>query len=264
MFDQRQPDEINLEYSEIARTLIFWAYADFYLSGGLGLNELLWNLMVMSACYAYIVAMILISPKLSLPKKVSRKILHAMIGNLPLIMPFFTASIYPFLVAFPFIVVTLLATPYSPIKLGERLSGLSSLTEEGHHNGLVLYAISYSTLAFFFGVKPYIVAAGIFPMAYGDSLAAILGEYWGRHKYKLFEKKSLEGSFGMFLGSFFSLTLAFIYFSWIYGLTLNPLVPAFTIACLVTVVEAISPKGLDNVAVPLAGAATFLLLSGGV
>jgi len=228
------------------------------------LDELLWNLIVMVGCYAYIVALILVSPRLRLPGKVSRKVLHSMIGNLPLIMPFFTASIYPFLVASPFIVVTLLATPNSPIKLGEKMKGLSSLTEEGHHWGLVLYAISYSTLALLFGVRPYVVAAGIFPMAYGDSLAAIFGEYWGWHKYRVFETKSFEGSLGMFLGSFVSLTLAFLYFGIFYTFAFNPLVPAFAIACLVTVVEGVCPRGLDNIAVPLVGAATFLLLTGGI
>jgi phytol kinase len=228
------------------------------------LDELLWNLTVMAGCYAYIVALIVISPRLRLPGKVSRKVLHAMIGNLPLIMPFFTASIYPFLVASPFILVTLLATPSSPIKLGEKMKGLSSLTEEGHHWGLVLYAISYSALALLFGVKPYIVAAGIFPMAYGDSLAAVFGEYYGKHKYRVFETKSIEGSLGMFLGSFVSLTLAFLYFGLLYPFTFNPLVPAFAIACLAAVVEGVSPKGLDNVAVPLVGAATFLILTGGI
>ena len=227
------------------------------------MDELLWNLTVMACCYVYIVALIIVSPRLRLPGKVSRKVLHAMIGNLPLIMPFFTASIYPFLVASPFILVTLLATPSSPIKLGEKMRGLSSLTEEGHHWGLVLYAISYSVLALLFGTKPYIVAAGIFPMAYGDSLAAVFGEYWGKHKYRIFETKSLEGSLGMFLGSFVSLTLAFLYFGLLYTFSFHPLVPAFAIAFLVTIVEGISPKGLDNVAVPLVGAVTFLILTGG-
>ncbi len=228
------------------------------------MDEFTWNLAVMGGCYAYILVLIVVSPRLSLPGKVSRKVLHAMIGNLPLIMPFFTASIYPFLVASPFILVTLLAIPNSPMKLGEKMKGLSNLTEEGHHWGLVLYAISYSVLAYFFGVKPYIVAAGIFPMAYGDSLAAIFGEYFGRHKYRVFETKSIEGSLGMFLGSFVSLTLAFFYFGLFYSFTFNPLVPALAIACLVSVVEGASPKGLDNVAVPLVGAATFILLTGGV
>lgn len=228
------------------------------------MDELLWNLAVMGGCYAYIVALIVVSPRLGLPGRVSRKVLHAMIGNLPLVMPFFTSNIYPFLVASPFIVVTLLATPGGPLRLGERMRGLSSLTEEGHHWGLVLYAISYSVLAYLFGVRSYIVAAGIFPMAYGDSLAAVFGERWGRHKYRVFETKSLEGSLGMFVGSLVSLTAAFTYFGLLFPLTFNPLVPSLVIACLVTVVEGVCPRGLDNVAVPLVGAATFLVMTGGV
>jgi len=226
------------------------------------LDELLWNLSVMACCYAYIVALIVVSPRLKLPGKVNRKVLHAMIGNLPLIMPFFTDNIYPFLVACPFILVTLLATSSSPIKLGDKMKGLSSLTDEGHQWGLVLYAISYSALALIFGVKSYIVAAGIFPMAYGDSLAAIFGENWGKHKYRIFETKSFEGSLGMFLGSFVSLTLAFLYFGLLFPLTFNSFVPAFAIAALVTVVEGVCPRGLDNIAVPLVGAVTFLLITG--
>ncbi len=141
---------------------------------------------------------------------------------------------------------------------------MSNLTEEGHHWGLILYAISYSALAYLFGVKPYIVAAGIIPMAYDDSLAALFGERFGRHKYRVFETKSLEGSIDMFMGSFVSLTLAFLFFGLLYPFGFNPVVPAFVIACLVTVVEGMVPKGLDNVAVPFVGAVTFILLTGGV
>jgi dolichol kinase len=237
--------------------------AEWYRSVA-GLDVLLWNLTVMAGCYAYIVALILVSPRLKLPGKVNRKVLHAMIGNLPLIMPFFTSNIYPFLVASPFILVTVLATPSSPLKLGEKMKGLSSLTDEGHQWGLVLYAISYTALAYLFGTQSYVVAAGIFPMAYGDSLAALFGERWGRHKYRVFETKSLEGSLGMFLGSSVSLTLAFLYFGLLFPLTFNPLVPAIAIASLATVVEGVCPRGLDNIAVPLVGAATFLLMTGGM
>lgn len=203
--------------------------------------------------------MILISERLPFSKWINRKFLHAMIGNLPFIMPFFTASIYPFLVAFPFILVTFLATPYSPVKLPGRLG---ALTEEGHSMGLVMYALSYSTLAWFFGSKPYIVAAGILPMAYGDSTAAILGTKFGAHRYKITESKSIEGSAGMFLGSFLSILVALLYFSHFYVFSFpNPIYPAIVIAVLTTIIEAAMPRGLDNIAVPLIGAGTFILLN---
>jgi phytol kinase len=230
------------------------------------MTELQTNLAVMVACYLYIVAVILIAGYLKrgvLDPKTSRKFLHSMIGNLPLIMPFFTQSIFPFLVASPFILVTFLATPYSPFPwLTEKLSSLSDLTEEGHHTGLVLYAISYTALAYLFGTQPYIAAAGIFPMAYGDSLAALIGMRYGKTKLG---NKSLEGCAGMFFGSLISLLLGMAYFSSIYSFTLiDQIIPSLLVAIVVTVAEFFSPSGLDNIAVPALGALTFILAGGGV
>ena len=228
------------------------------------MTDLQANLMVMAACYLYIVSVIVIAGYLqrgTLSPKGSRKFLHAMIGNLPLIMPYFTQSIYPVLVASPFILVTFLATPYSPVPIGEKLSALSDITEEGHHTGLMLYAISYTVLAYFYGTRPYIVAAGIYPMAYGDSAAALVGMRYGRTRIGY---KSLEGSAGMFLGSLISLLIGLAYFSGIYGFSLgDQLVPVLICSFVATVVELISPSGLDNIAVPILGALTFLYAGGG-
>ena len=228
------------------------------------MEDLTQNLLVMIVCYGYIIATIIISGILPLPRNISRKFLHAMIGNLPFIMPFFTNPIFPFLVAAPFIIVTFLATPYSPIKIADKLGKLGDLTEEGHSLGLVMYAVSYAALAYLFGVKPYVVAAGILPMAYGDSSAALLGLYYGKHKYKFIETKSIEGSLGMFLGSFLSISASIAYFGMFYTFNFtNFLIPITIISLLVTVVEAISPKGIDNIAVPAVGAISFILLNGG-
>jgi dolichol kinase len=188
-----------------------------------------------------------------------------MIGNLPLMMPFFTDRVYPFLVASPFILVTLLVTPYSPLPgLTRRLGGLAEITEEGHHTGLVLYALSYSILAWLYGVEPYIVAAGIFPMAYGDSSAALIGERFGAHRYRVFEAKSVEGSLGMLAGSLISLLVGMLYFSLIYGFSFAAqIVPCLVVAAVTTVAEAVSPRSIDNLSVPLLGALTFIVMGGG-
>jgi hypothetical protein len=53
-----------------------------------------------------------------------RKFLHAMIGNLPFVIPFFTSNVYPVLVAAPFIVVTFFASPYTPLRsVGKMVKG---------------------------------------------------------------------------------------------------------------------------------------------
>ncbi len=112
------------------------------------------NVLLMLLCYGYIVVVIFVSGRLEKPfnisRKSSRKFLHAMIGNLPFAIPFFTIGIFPFLVAAPFILVTFLASPYTPLKsISRRLKGLSAISEEGHPFGLVFYAISYAVLRCF-------------------------------------------------------------------------------------------------------------------
>lgn len=224
------------------------------------------NLIVMGACYLYIVSIIILSGSMKRSNIVdpmtSRKFLHAMIGNLPLIMPYFTEAIYTALVASPFIIVTFLATPYSPFPgLLDKMGSLGELTEEGHSTGLVMYALSYTLLALLYGTRPYIVAAGIFPMAYGDSIAALIGSRYGATKFKVFEEKSLQGSIGMFLGSLTSLSLGMVYFSGTYGFGF-PLLPIIATVVVTTILEAISPIGIDNILVPLVGAYTFLATGG--
>ncbi len=227
------------------------------------------NVFLMLLCYLYILLMIVVSSKMSyvlhISKKISRKFLHAVIGNLPFVIPFFTASIYPALVAAPFILVTFIATPVSPFKgINKKLGGLANLTEEGHHLGLFFYAISYTVLALFFGSQPHIIAAGILPMAYGDSAAHLVGEKYGKTTYKLAASKSIEGSAAMFAVSFFTVILGIAYFSLLYGFPFLGLVaPAVGVASITTLVEAFSPRGLDNLTVPTCGALAFLLLTGG-
>jgi phytol kinase len=231
-------------------------------------GDLLRDCVLMVLCYGYIVSLILVSgvmgAHLNVSRKVSRKFLHAMIGNLPFVIPFFSLRIAPFLIAAPFIAVTYVASPYSPfVGLRNRLSRLSDLTEEGHHLGLILYAFSYTLLALLFPTSPWVIAAGVLPMAYGDSVAALVGERHGRTKYGFTSGKSLEGSLAMFAASLISLAVCMLFYSYLYGFTLaEKIVPALTVAVVVTVVECVSPKGFDNLTVPLLGALTFMLADG--
>jgi dolichol kinase len=227
-----------------------------------------WNLLLMLLCYGYVVLIIAISGRLTgilhVSPKVSRKFLHAMIGNLVFVIPFFTSDIYPAFVAAPFVPLTFLASPYSPIK-NPRMAGLGKITEEGHPLGLVFYAISYTILAFFFASRPSVVAAGILPMAYGDSSASLVGEKYGRTRNSLISKKTLEGASAMFAGSFFSLGAALLFFSTLLSFPAIPTIArVFGVVTLVTFIEFVSPKGFDNLTVPFLGAIGYWLLTGSI
>jgi len=232
-------------------------------------EEIFLNILLMLLCYVYILILILVSSKmdrlLNISRKSSRKFLHIMIGNLPFVIPFFTVNMFPTLIAASFILVTFLASPYSPFdSIGRRLKGLADITEEGHQLGLVFYAISYTFLALFFTPKPYVIAAGILPMAYGDAAASMVGEKYGRRKYKLVAEKSLEGSAAMFLVTFASFSASLAFFSVLYPLSpIDKILPALAVATVATLVEGFSPMGFDNLTVPAFSVLTFLMYGGG-
>ena len=236
-------------------------------------DQIFANLALLLACYGYIILVILVSGKISglfqVSPKSARKFLHVMIGNLPFVIPFFSYNSFPlnfpFFVAAPFILVTLLASPHSPSKhVSEKLRGLSNLTEKGHSLGLFFYAVSYTILAAVFSYQPQVIAAGILPMAYGDASAALIGEKYGKRRYRILASKSLEGSMTMFMVSFVSLVISLPFFSDSYYFVYNDAI--FTSLCVASaavIVENISPLGSDNLTVPILSSLTLLILRGG-
>jgi phytol kinase len=222
----------------------------------------------MIMCYAYIFAIIVASrtteKRFHSSKGVSRKFLHIMIGNLVFVIPFFTVAVFPALVAAPFIILTLLASPSSLVKtLGKKMKRLADITEEGHQLGLVYYAISYTCLALLFPTRPYVIAAGVIPMAYGDGLASVVGKRWGKREYKLAAEKSLEGSAAMFLFSLVGLVCGLAFFSVFYHFAVFSKTEAVLAAAVVaTAAEGLSPMGFDNLTVPALSVLVFLLCGG--
>ena len=224
------------------------------------------DLMLILLSYGYVLALIAISGRLErvlgLSWGSSRKFLHAMIGNLVLVIPFFRGQLAPVLIAAPFILVTFLASPFTPIPgLRAMLGSLAELTEEGHHLGLILYSISFTLLVVLFPTRPDVVIAGVLPMAYGDSSAAIVGRRMG--KRETLNGKTLEGSVAMFAVSLISLILGLAFISSFQSFTLaQRFAPSVAAALVCSVVEVLSPRGSDNIAVPLLGALTFFLVQG--
>lgn len=204
--------------------------------------------------YVYVALLILISEKLlkNYPN-ISRKFLHIMVGNILFILPLFTSrEVITFLAAAPFILLTFLISPYSPLKIKNRVSSA------GHGFGLVYYAISWTVLAFFFYDQPWIIAVGIAAMSYGDGMASLVGERIGKHKYNLTgDTKSLEGSLAMFLVLILALGVVLGYYN---VLPSNYLI-IVAVALVATLFEGLTPKGLDNLTACFSAVATYLLLT---
>ncbi len=205
--------------------------------------------------YGYVAILLLISEKvLSNHPQLSRKFLHIMVGNILFILPLFnTWWVITFLAAAPFIPLTYLMSPYSPLK-----SIRDKISSSGHGLGLVYYAISWTILALLFFDKPWIIAVGIAAMSYGDGVASLVGQRFGKRNYNVLgDKKTYEGSIAMFLTLIITLTIVLIY----YGVLPSNLLIIAVVALVATVLEGITPKGLDNMTSCFGAVAAYLIMT---
>lgn len=185
-------------------------------------------------------------------KEASRKFIHIALGNWWLIAMYFFNNIW--FAIFPpatFVIINYISYKKDVIKVMER--------EENEKEGLgtVYYALALLIMVIVtFGIinKPLIGLVSIFVMAYGDGFAAIIGKKVKSKKYKVFDtEKSIAGSATMFIISFI---IVAIYL----GATHSPLWILKSLICsfILTLIEAVSVKGTDNITVPIACLAMLL------
>ena len=203
--------------------------------------------------FVYLGIVLLIAMRLEKqPYELSRKFVHIMATNWWLIASIafkspWLASIVPLFFVF-FNIVTFFAGWLPAV----------NRQIDGRNFGTIYYALStlfLTYVSFQPGSSLMIGGVGLLVMGYGDGLAGLVGRKWGRHPFQLFQaKKSLEGSLTMFITSFAVLV---VYLTYMTGSA--ALLPCFVIALISTLVEAISPWGLDNILVPLIAAFAYFI-----
>ena len=196
--------------------------------------------------YIYVAILLIVTEKfLDKYPETGRKFLHIMVGNVAFLLPIFvTREIMAFVAAAPFIFLTFLMSPHTPIK---SLRGKTSAA--GHGMGLVYYTITWAILAYLFFDDMVVIAIGIFAMSYGDGFASIIGLKFGKRKYSIFgEKKSYIGSMAMLVFTFLMMIIALLFYE--ITITISILITLLFIAFVAAVAEGITPKGLDNFTVP--------------
>ena len=131
---------------------------------------------------------------------------------------------------------------------------LPSINSVGRKSlGTLFYAISIGILAAcFWSHSPQYTIVGILVMAWGDGMAAIIGQRFGKHPYQLLTiTKSWEGSFAMAITSFIVTTSILLL---IQGNIWQTWLTSLIVALLATALEAVSQLGIDNLTVPLGSA----------
>ncbi len=99
----------------------------------------------------------------------------------------------------------------------------------------------------------YYAMAGIMAMTWGDAFSTIIGKRFGKHSYPFgaggAHKRTIEGSLAGFVFTFIAVAITLGILS---PLSLPLILIAALIAAVVgTLLEAISPRGTDNLTVPI-------------
>ncbi len=150
-------------------------------------------------------------------------------------------------------VVTLLSYKF-PILPGINSIGRQSL-------GTFFYAVSIGLLiAWFWPMQqPHYAVLGVLVMTWGDGLAALVGQRFGRHPYQIWGmNKSWEGSLTLALVSYIVSSLIFL---GVQGNVWQTWVISLAVAIVATSLEAFSKFGIDNLTVPLGSAAVGFVLN---
>ncbi|MEH2275902.1 MAG: diacylglycerol/polyprenol kinase family protein [Nostoc sp.] len=139
------------------------------------------------------------------------------------------------------------------------LPGINSVGRQSL--GTFFYSVSFGILVawFWYLQQPQYAALGILVMTWGDGFAALIGQRFGTHKYKVFgTEKSWEGSLTMMLVSYVVSSLILVGTQ---GNSWQTWVVSLLVAVIATALEAFSFLGIDNLTVPLGSAALAFFLS---
>ena len=202
------------------------------------------NFLGIIVSYIFI-AIIIVSAKFFVKdnSEASRKYIHILLCNWWFIaMYFFKSPIWASFVPLTFVIINYISYKKNIISVMER--------EKQDGLGTVYYAISLLVLAIYsFGIikNPYIGMVGILVMGYGDGLAAVIGQTVPSKKFKIGDTtKSVAGSLTMFVISFIIISIFLVSNSvalW--------QIKSLLLALVITVIEAVSIKGTDNITVPV-------------
>ena len=163
----------------------------------------------------------------------------------------FLDTIFDLIILVVILLVTLIIFSVPPLKIIQRLIIMG--TREGEKEIIVFVNVCLTTLnvillRLLFVENRWIFMAAVLSVSFGDGLGEFIGRPYGKHKYKVFSKKSLEGSLGVFFGSVVGGILSAILFI---NITLFIVFIIISASLTVTFIEAISYLFLDNLIMPL-------------
>ena len=216
--------------------------------------------------------------KRNLGSETTRRIVHLFAGAAIWTVPYYPHPWVATLVALTFVIMLALANT-------DRFSGFFAAMarpedlENNSVRGPFWYAVSITILTGIFTFTGYhniyfVAAAAIHIMMFGDGMSAPIGIKYGQNSTReIFgSKRSVPGTLAVFVFGFLGVILA----CWWFGIVSLP-IPVFAIgghilwfemiffaligAFTATIVELVSPKGTDNITLPLITCVVLFLVA---
>lgn len=191
--------------------------------------------------------------------EVSRKIIHIGVSNWWLIAMNFMEHTYVAVIGpVSFIIIN---------TISYKLNLFPAMEDDVPRDnlGTIYFPISLLALVLlcFNGYLPLAAGAvGILIMGYGDGLAALTGVHFGRHRISIGRwntRKTVVGSTTMLIASFVVVFLILL-LSPVESTSLNAGGISFLVALGATLIELVTPRGFDNITVPILSAFLFTAL----
>ncbi len=214
----------------------------------------IYNSLIMITGLAYVFAIVGImdfAVKKGFPQDLSRKVVHIAAGSWLIFWPLFDASHWTkYLNIAPAALWTILLL-IKGFTAKEDDQAVKTMTRYGDRRELLKGPLYFTIVmnvmgTIFFSTSLALTAMGI--LGWGDGLAPVFGKKMGKHKYNFVTEKSLEGSIAFFLFGLFGALLFNILFA------TSEINYVLILICITvtTILEALSPKDLDNLIIPVA------------
>ena len=174
----------------------------------------------------------------------TRKLVHLGGGIIGLFLPWLIES--------PLVVFVLTASLSALFLLGEKTKLLKSLHGvERKSRGSEYYPLAIWLVFLIAADRPWLYLSAVLVLAVADAFAALIGSRYGKHRYEVEDEfKSVEGSLVFFAIAFLAIVLPLLFMTTLPRMV--SVLSALLVSMLVTIFEAISLRGTDNLFVPIA------------
>ncbi|MDP8305702.1 MAG: phosphatidate cytidylyltransferase [Candidatus Chlorobium antarcticum] len=197
--------------------------------------------------------------KRGLPRDISRKITHICAGSVIIFLPLFIDGDWTQYLNVAVFAVWALLLLQKGLFAADDDQAVKTMTRTGERKELLRGTLYFVAVAMICGTVYYKQFEGVLAMAilgWGDGLAPIVGTRYGKIKYEVMSPKTVEGSLAFFAGAV-GAGLFFVHLIVPEAFDAGRII---LIALIATVVEGVSPREVDNIAIPVTviAAASFL------